>query len=171
MPRCTGYQNGLISDTRGKERGLPSCWWASRSDVPIGGCALPGSPREGRVSRSRRNRVTSWRGIPVSARSGHDLAYHAGELVTVPGAGRGEGNLIVVGVHIYDEVVVRSVGEHAGLQVHRRAAAVREVTLREVPQEPLVVVCLAVDSLDWTFSSRWWYLPNLKPGTPCTGKP
>src|SRR3712207_6704507 len=152
MPRSTGYQNGLVSGTRGKERGLPFCWWASRPVVPIVGCALPGSPWEGRVSRSRRNRLTSWRVIPVSARSAMISPITLANLLTVPGAGRSEGNLIVLRVHVYDEVVVRSVGEHAGLQVHRRAAAVREVTLREVPQEPLVVVVrLAVDSLGIDF--------------------
>jgi hypothetical protein len=70
LPRCTGHQNGLISGTRGKERGLPFCWWASWSVVSIGGCALPGSRREEeRVRRPRRKRLMSWRVIPVSARS------------------------------------------------------------------------------------------------------
>ena len=68
---------------------------------------------------------------------GHDFAYHARELVAVPRAWRGEGDLLVVWVHVDDEVVVRRVGEHAGLEVHRRPAPVGEVALGEVPQEPL----------------------------------
>src|ERR671917_1268248 len=76
---------------------------------------------------------------------GHDLANHARELVAVPRARRGERDLLVVWVHVDDEVVVRRVGEHAGLQVHRRPAPVGEVALGEVPQHPLVaVVGLAV---------------------------
>src|SRR5215207_2240951 len=77
---------------------------------------------------------------------GHDLADDAGELEAVTRAGRGDRDLRVVGVPVYDEVVVRSVGEHAGLQVHRGPAAVREVSFGEAPEELLVVVVgLAVD--------------------------
>ena len=77
---------------------------------------------------------------------GHYLAYDAGELEAVPGAGRGDGDLRVVGVQVYDEVMVRGVGEHAGLQVHRRTAAVGEVSFGEAPEELLVVVVgLVVD--------------------------
>src|SRR5215211_755826 len=79
---------------------------------------------------------------------GHDLTYNARELVAVSRAGRGEGDLRVFRVQVYDEVVVRRVREHAGLQVHRRPATVGEVPLGEVPQELLVVVVrLAVEAL------------------------
>src|SRR5918998_5297132 len=71
---------------------------------------------------------------------GHDLAYHASELVTVPRARRGERDLLVVGVQVDDEVVVGRVGEHAGLEVHRRPAAIREVPLGELAQQLLVVI-------------------------------
>ena len=51
-------------------------------------------------------------------------------------------------MQVDDEVVVRRVGEHAGLEVHRRPAAVGEVALGEIPQQLLVVVVrLAVEGL------------------------
>src|SRR5919107_76592 len=79
---------------------------------------------------------------------GHDLTYDARELVAVSRAGRGERDLRVVRVQVYDEVVVRRVGEHAGLQIHGRSATIGEVPLGEVPQEPLVVVVrLAVQAI------------------------
>src|SRR5215218_5999326 len=85
-------------------------------------------------------------GKPLLGQVGHDLADDAGELEAVSGAGRGDGDLRVVRVQIYDKVVVGSVGEHAGLQVHCWAAAVREVSFGEAPEELLVVVVgLAVD--------------------------
>src|SRR5215210_5305026 len=82
---------------------------------------------------------------------GHDLAYDAGELEAVPRAGRGDRDLRVVGVQVYDEVVVGGVGEHAGLQVHRGTAAVGEVSFGETPEELLVVGAgLAVDLVGFT---------------------
>src|ERR671917_2157840 len=70
---------------------------------------------------------------------GHDLAYDARELVAVTRAGRGERDLRVLRVQIKDEVVVRRVGEHAALEVHRRPAAIREVPFGEVAQQLLIV--------------------------------
>src|SRR5919107_32873 len=76
---------------------------------------------------------------------GHDLTDDAGELEAVSRARRGDRDLRVVRVQIKDEVVVRGVGEHAGLQVHGGASAVGEVSLGEAPEELLVaVVGLAV---------------------------
>ena len=88
----------------------------------------------------------SWRVNPFSARSAMISPTTLANLKPCPEQGEAIGDLRVVGVQVDDEVVVRGVGEHAGLQVHRRAAAVGEVSFGEAPEQLLVVVVgLAVD--------------------------
>src|SRR5215210_1605127 len=104
-------------------------------------------------------------GKPLLGQVGHDLAYDAGELEAVSGAGRGDRDLRVVRVQVYDKVVVGGVGEHAGLQVHRWAAAVGEVSFGEAPEELLVVVVgLAVDLLSTAGLAQVEVLAELEAG-------
>ena len=68
---------------------------------------------------------------------GQHLAEHAAELVAVAAAGRRQHDLRVVGMPVQDEALVGGVGEHAGVQRHRGAAATREVALAEAAQQGL----------------------------------
>ena len=59
------------------------------------------------------------------------------------------------------------------LSDHRRPRAVGEVAGGKIAQHLLVLAEVASREMNSAspVSSKWWYLPNLKPGTPKTGKP
>ena len=60
---------------------------------------------------------------------GHDLSYHATELVAVTGEPGRDGHFGVSRMQIEDEVTVRAVGEEAPLEHQGRARSIGEVTL------------------------------------------
>src|ERR671912_199387 len=171
--RCPRARSVLAPNRSPERSDLGHPWKGARPAVLLVGFAVGGLHRRMRPAREpsgggARQAAEAEQAYIVARdagirKVGHDLAYHARELVAMPGAGRGESNLIVLGMHVYDEVIVRSVGKHAGLEIHRRAAAVGEVTLSEVPQEPLVVVVrLAVDRLRVDFLLQVVVLTELK---------
>src|SRR6266571_7380177 len=106
-------------------------------------------------------------GRPALGQVGHDLADHAGELEPVPGAGRGERHLGMVGVQVDDEVLVRGVGEQARHQRHRRAVPGREVAGGELAEQLLVLEArLAVEQVGVAGLLEMVVLAELEPGHP-----
>src|SRR6185437_12440470 len=69
---------------------------------------------------------------------GQDFADDAAKLVAMTGAGGRYDNLLVHGVMIDDEMLVRRVGEHAGAERHGRSVALREIAVRKLAQQRFV---------------------------------
>ena len=59
------------------------------------------------------------RGRAVHGEIGQDLADTRAELVAVPGEACSDNDIAVLGQHIQDEMLVRRVHEHAGLEADR----------------------------------------------------